>query len=72
MEGEVFNLLVGSLIFLRKERRLIVSRARQKFFFPFFFFFFSPVDFKDFFMFSYRDRFVIILILSNIHFFPHP
>lgn len=68
MEGKVFNLLVGSLIFLRKKRRLIVSRARQKFFFPFLFF---QLTLKTFFMFSYRDLYVITLILNNIH-FSHP
>lgn len=62
MEGKVFNLLVGSLIFLRKKRRLTVSRARQVSFY------FIPLSLKTFGEFSYGNILVIILILSSIHF----
>lgn len=40
MEGKVFNLLVGGLIFLRKKRCLTISKAREKSLFSFF----SPVE----------------------------
>ena len=66
MEGKVFNLLVGSLIFLRKKRRLTVSRTRRKSLFIFFIFF--SLSLKTFSGFSCGDLFVIILILNNVHF----